>query len=66
MPTRQTIAINPQILAWEQGEVQHGVPQGEGKYRRLSVIEELETTVAANLQRAERLRQPVLARAFAV
>jgi type I restriction enzyme, S subunit len=33
--------------------------------RRLSVIEELEAIVAANLQRAERLRQSVLARAFA-
>ncbi len=33
--------------------------------RRLSVIEELETAVAANLQRATRLRQSVLARAFA-
>ena len=32
--------------------------------RRLSVIEELEATVAANLQRAERLRQSVLQRAF--
>ena len=33
--------------------------------RRLSVIEELEATVAANLKRAERLRQSVLATAFA-
>ncbi|MGH8461329.1 MAG: restriction endonuclease subunit S [Stenotrophobium sp.] len=33
--------------------------------RRLSVIEELETTVAANLKRAERLRQSVLSRSFA-
>ena len=33
--------------------------------RRLSVIEELEVAVAANLKRAERLRQSVLARAFA-
>jgi len=32
--------------------------------RRLSVIEELETTVTANLQRAAGLRQSVLARAF--
>ncbi|MGH2396124.1 MAG: restriction endonuclease subunit S [bacterium] len=32
--------------------------------RRLSVIEELEATVAANLKRAERLRQSVLGRAF--
>lgn len=32
--------------------------------RLLSVIEELEVTVAANLKRAERLRQSVLARAF--
>jgi len=32
--------------------------------RRLSVIEELEATVAANLKRAERLRQSVLARGF--
>ena len=33
--------------------------------RRLSVIEELEATVAANLKRAARLRQSVLVRAFA-
>jgi type I restriction enzyme S subunit len=32
--------------------------------RRLSVIEELETAVAANLRRAERLRQSILHRAF--
>ncbi len=32
--------------------------------RRLSVIEELEATVAANLKRAERLRQSVLGSAF--
>ena len=32
--------------------------------RRLSVVEELEMTVAANLQRAARLRQAVLQRAF--
>jgi type I restriction enzyme, S subunit len=32
--------------------------------RRLSVVEELEATVAANLQRAARLRQAVLQRAF--
>jgi type I restriction enzyme, S subunit len=34
--------------------------------RRLSVIEELEATIAANLKRAERLRQSVLANAFAI
>jgi len=33
--------------------------------RRLSVVDELEATVVANLQRATRLRQAVLARAFA-
>ena len=33
--------------------------------RRLSVIEELEAAVAANLQRATRLRQSILQRAFA-
>lgn len=33
--------------------------------RRLSVAQELETTVATNLARAERLRQAILARAFA-
>lgn len=33
--------------------------------RRLSVVEEIEAQVAANLQRAERLRQAILARAFA-
>jgi type I restriction enzyme S subunit len=33
--------------------------------RRLSVIEELEATVAANLQRASRLRQSILQRSFA-
>jgi type I restriction enzyme S subunit len=32
--------------------------------RRLSVIDELEAVVAANLQRAARLRQAVLQRAF--
>ena len=32
--------------------------------RRLSVIEELETTVEANLTRANRLRQSILQRAF--
>lgn len=32
--------------------------------RRLSVIDELEATIAANLQRAARLRQSVLERAF--
>ena len=32
--------------------------------RRLSVIEELEAVVAANLQRATRLRQSILHRAF--
>ncbi|MGH8148008.1 MAG: restriction endonuclease subunit S [Rhodanobacteraceae bacterium] len=34
--------------------------------RRMSVIEELEAAVAANLQRATRLRQSVLQKAFAV
>jgi type I restriction enzyme S subunit len=33
--------------------------------RRLSVVDELEKTFAANLKRAERLRQAILARAFA-
>ncbi len=33
--------------------------------RRLSVIEELEATVEANLRRADRLRQSILGRAFA-
>jgi type I restriction enzyme, S subunit len=32
--------------------------------RRLSVIEELEATIAANLTRADRLRQSILCRAF--
>jgi type I restriction enzyme S subunit len=32
--------------------------------RRLSVVEELETVVLANLQRATRLRQAILQRAF--
>ena len=32
--------------------------------RRLSVVEELETAVNANLQRATRLRQSILERAF--
>ncbi len=32
--------------------------------RRLSVIEELEATVEANLTRAERLRQAILVKAF--
>jgi len=34
--------------------------------RRLSVIEELEAAVAANLQRAGRLRQSILQRAFSM
>ena len=34
--------------------------------RRLSIVEELEVAVAANLQRAIRLRQSILQRAFAV
>jgi hypothetical protein len=49
--------------------------QGRGKYkepaapdtanlRRLSVVEELEAVVSANLQRASRLRQSILQRAF--
>jgi hypothetical protein len=32
--------------------------------RRLSVVEELESVVTANLQRATRLRQSILQRAF--
>ena len=32
--------------------------------RRLSVVQELEATLAANLARAERLRQSILKRAF--
>ncbi|MBI3099529.1 MAG: hypothetical protein HYY93_15080 [Planctomycetes bacterium] len=32
--------------------------------RRLSVVEELEAVVSANLQRATRLRQSILQRAF--
>src|SRR5205085_3092795 len=32
--------------------------------RRLSIIEEIEAAVAANLKRAERLRQSILKRAF--
>jgi type I restriction enzyme S subunit len=32
--------------------------------RRLSVVEELESVVAANLQRATRLRQSILQKAF--
>ncbi len=32
--------------------------------RRLSVIEEMETAVAANLKRATRLRQSILKKAF--
>jgi type I restriction enzyme S subunit len=32
--------------------------------RRLSVVQELEGTLAANLARAERLRQAILKRAF--
>jgi len=33
--------------------------------RRLSMVEELEAVVAANLQRAARLRQSILQKAFA-
>ena len=50
------VAVPPLV---EQGRI---VAEVE---RRLSVIEELEATVAANLKRAERLRQSVLVRAFA-
>jgi type I restriction enzyme, S subunit len=32
--------------------------------RRLSVVEEMEATVEANLQRATRLRQSILQKAF--
>jgi hypothetical protein len=32
--------------------------------RRLSVVEELESVVSANLQRASRLRQSILQKAF--
>ena len=32
--------------------------------RRLSVVEEMEATVKANLQRATRLRQSILQKAF--
>jgi type I restriction enzyme S subunit len=32
--------------------------------RRLSVVDQLETTITANLRRATRLRQSVLAKAF--
>jgi type I restriction enzyme S subunit len=32
--------------------------------RRLSVVEELESVVSANLQRATRLRQSILPKAF--
>jgi len=39
----------------------YGVAEVE---RRLSVVEELETVVSANLQRAVRLRQSILQRAF--
>jgi type I restriction enzyme S subunit len=42
----------------EQGQIVSEVE------RRLSVIEELETSVEANLTRAERLRQSILERAF--
>jgi hypothetical protein len=35
-----------------------------GVERRLSVVEELETVVSANLQRASRLRQSILQKAF--
>ena len=39
--------------------------QDLAKLRRLSVINQLETTVEANLKRAERLRQSILKEAFA-
>jgi type I restriction enzyme S subunit len=42
-------------------EQQHIVAEVE---RRLSVVEEMETTVDANLRRATRLRQSILHRAF--
>lgn len=37
-----------------------------GVERRLSVIEEIEATAEANLTRADRLRQAILARAFSL
>ena len=42
----------------EQEEIRNEVD------RRLSVTEELETTIEANLKRAERLRQTILQQAF--
>ena len=41
-----------------------GLSYGDYVERRLSVVDELEATVTANLQRAARLRQAILQRAF--
>ena len=60
--------INPDYLAWYLSAKEGGLKQHRivaEVERRLSVIEELEATVAANLKRAARLRQSVLVRAFA-
>jgi hypothetical protein len=41
-----------------------GLSYGDYVERRLGVVEELESVVTANLQRASRLRQSILQRAF--
>ncbi len=41
-----------------------GLSYGDKMERRLSVVEELESVVTANLQRATRLRQSILQKAF--
>ena len=41
-----------------------GLSYGDYVERRLSVVEELESVVTANLQRATRLRQSILQKAF--
>ncbi len=48
-------------LAYAASEQTRIVAEAE---RRLSVVEELETVVSANLQRAVRLRQSILQKAF--
>jgi len=63
--TRQALT-KAMIVNWEiplppLGEQSRIVAEVE---RRLSVVEELEATVAANLQRATRLRQSILQKAF--
>ena len=79
MDSRESMKINRLLQVWPRGTValhaffaQHGVSRKLAEQlrivaeveRRLSMIEKLEATVSANLQRATRLRQSILHKAF--